>query len=231
MGKIEHNTRTNNKQTHPFSQLKRHAESKKTDLFELPKSCEYLNYERVKKQINLGESHEFDGCRYGLKQRYAKKPLPIRKPWRVTSWNFDLGESLAKKRNGNHCHGPCAGRETKDTQLYTSLLVNVILRRFAARAKCSRHHGVNLASPCIFKGFAERKKRLQGERPSTSTSPSTLRTHCGFFSAVSPGEHDAYHSWIRELWCDWIISAVVLLHIPLSTTLLDRGAVHLQDGG
>ena len=29
----------------------------------------------------------------------------------------------------------------------------------------------------------------------------------------------------------WFISAVVLLHIPLSTTLLDRGVVHLQDGG
>ena len=61
--------------------------------------------------------------------------------------------------------------------MYTSLIVNVILRRFAARAKCSRHHGVNLASPCIFKGFVE-KKELQGGRSSTSTSPSTLRTNC-----------------------------------------------------
>ena len=94
-----------------FSQLKRHAESKKAAvLFELPKGCNYWNDERLKKQIKNGESHEFDGCRYGLKQRCAKKPLPIRKPWRVISWNFDLGESLSKKCNGNHYHGPCAGR-------------------------------------------------------------------------------------------------------------------------
>ena len=85
-----------------FSQLKRHAETiKAAILFELPKGCEYWNDKRLKKQIKNGESHEFDGCRYGLKQRYAKKPLPIRKPWRVISWNFDLGGSLSKKCNGN----------------------------------------------------------------------------------------------------------------------------------
>ena len=73
-------------------------------LFELPNGCEL----ELKKQIKNGESHEF-GRRHGLKQRYAKKPLPIRKPWRVISWNFDLGKPLSKKRNGNHSHGPCAG--------------------------------------------------------------------------------------------------------------------------
>ena len=96
-----------------------------------------------------------------------------------------MGESLSKKCNGNH--SPCAGRETKDTELYTSLIVNVILRRFAARAKCSRHHGVNLASPCIFRGFVE-KKELRGGRSSTSTSPATLRTGCSFDSASHRGE-------------------------------------------
>ena len=40
-----------------------------------------------------------------------------------------------------------------------------------------------------------------------------------------------YPTRIREIWSDWILSAVVLLYIPLSTTLLDRAAVHLQDGG
>ena len=74
------------------SQFKRRAESKKAAiLFELPKGCEYWSDERLKKQIKNGDSHEFDGCRCGLKQRYAKKPLPIPKPWRVISWNFDLG--------------------------------------------------------------------------------------------------------------------------------------------
>ena len=207
-----------------FSQLKRRAESKKAAiLFELPKGCEYWNDERLKKQIKNGESHEFDGCRYGLKQRYAKKPLPIRKPWRVISWNFDLGESLSKKCNGNHSHGPCAGRETKDTQLYTSLIVNVIMRRFAARAKCSRHHGVNLASPCIFKGFVE-KKELQGGRPSTSISSSTLRNNCSFVSASQRGEQG-------ECWLH------IALGLPVerwrSCTLLDQGNLDqlLKGGG
>ena len=231
-----------------FSQLKRHAESKKAAmLFELLKSCEYWNDERLKKQIKLGESHEFDGCSYALKQRYAKKPLPIRKPWRVISWNFDLGEPLAKKCNGNHSHGPCAGRETKDTQLYTSLIANVILRRFAARAKCARHHGVNLASPCIFKGFAEKKKKLQGENllpphrrlPFVHTAASVLLQDDWNKASVGCTSLPDYllKRGGRAPHLDqgtlvyWFISAVVLLHIPLSTTLLDRRVVHLQDGG
>ena len=41
-----------------------------------------------------------------------------------------------------------------------------------------------MAPPCRFKGFVEEKKKLQSERPSTSTSPSTLRTHCSFISAT-----------------------------------------------
>ena len=57
-----------------FSQLKRHAESQRAAiLFELPKGCAYWNDDRLKKQIKNGESHEFDGCWYGLKQRYASR--------------------------------------------------------------------------------------------------------------------------------------------------------------
>ena len=56
-----------------FSQLKRHAESKKAAiLFELPKGCEYWNDERLRKQIKNGESHEFDRCRYGLKTSWSE---------------------------------------------------------------------------------------------------------------------------------------------------------------
>ena len=62
-------------------------------LFELPGSCDYWKDERLHEVVHDGTSHEFDGCRYGLKQRYAKKPLPIKKPWRVVSWNFELGSS------------------------------------------------------------------------------------------------------------------------------------------
>ena len=127
-----------------FVEIKRHAMTKRAAiLFELPGSCDYWKDERLREVVRDGISHEF-GCRYGLKQRYAKQPTPIKKPWRVVSWNFDLGSSLSKKCNGNHEHGPCAGRETKETQLYTSLIVGVILRRFRAMRRDERAHQRNL---------------------------------------------------------------------------------------
>ena len=119
-------------------------------LFELPGSCDYWKDERLHEVVHDGTSHEFDGCRYGLKQRCAKKPLPIKKPWRVVSWSFELGSSLSKKCNGNHEHGPCAGRET---QLYTSLIVSVILWRFLARAKCLQQARLKPALVCIVRGI------------------------------------------------------------------------------
>ena len=70
-----------------FVEIKRHA---MTNLFELPGSCDYWKDERLHEVVHDGTNHEFDGCRYGLKPRYAKKPLPIKKPWRVVSWNFEL---------------------------------------------------------------------------------------------------------------------------------------------
>ena len=73
-------------------EIKRHAMTKRAAvLFELPGSCDSWKDERLHEVVHDGTSHEFDGCRYGLKQRYAKKPLPIKKPWRVVSWNFELG--------------------------------------------------------------------------------------------------------------------------------------------
>ena len=46
-------------------------------LFELPGSCDYWKDERLHEVVHDGTSHEFDGCRYGLKQRYAKKPRTL----------------------------------------------------------------------------------------------------------------------------------------------------------
>ena len=72
-------------------EIKQHAMIKHAAvLFELPGSCDYWKDERLHEVVRDGTSHDFDGCRYGLKQRYAKKPLPIKKPWRVVSWNFEL---------------------------------------------------------------------------------------------------------------------------------------------
>ena len=140
-------------------------------LFELPGSCDYWKDERLHEVVHDGTSHEFDGCRYGLKQRYAKNPLPIKKPWRVVSWNFELGSSLSKKCNGNHEHGPCAGRETKETQLYTSLIVCVILRRFRARAKCLQPAPLKLALACIARGNPRKHRAATCENHTASTVP------------------------------------------------------------
>ena len=144
-----------------FVEIKRHAMTKRAAiLFELPGSCDYWKDER----------HEFDGCRYGLKQRYAKKPMPIKKSWRVVSWNFDLGSSLSNKCNGNHEHGPCAGRETKETQLHTSLIV-CVLRRFRARAKCLQPAPLKLALACVTRGSSRKHQAAACEIRTDPTVP------------------------------------------------------------
>ena len=70
---------------------------------------------------------EFDGCMYGLKSQFKDAGMAIKKPWRIVSWGvsfFDLHE----KCDGSHPHGPCAGRETRATQLYTDKIVRCIIR-------------------------------------------------------------------------------------------------------
>ena len=155
-----------------FVEIKRHAMTKRAAiLFELPGSCDYWKDERLHEVVHDGASHEFDGCRYGLKQRYAKKTLPIKKPWRVVSWSFELGSSLSKQCNGNHEHGPCAGRETKEIQLYTSIIVCVILRRFRARAKCLQPAPLKLALACIARGNPRKHRAATCESHTASTVP------------------------------------------------------------
>ena len=183
-----------------FVEIKRHAMTKRAAiLFELPGSCDYWKDERLHEVVHDGTSHEFDGCRYGLKQRYAKKPMPIKKPWRVVSWNFELGGSLSKKCNGNHEHGPCAGRETKETQLYTSIIVGVILRRFRARARCLKPAPLKLALACITRGRSRKHQATASEICTTPTaqprcwvSPEPL-VHTG--SWVSPEPQASRKSW------------------------------------
>ena len=167
-----------------FVEIKRHAMTKHAAiLFELPGSCDHWKDERLHEVVHDGTSHDFDGCRYGLKQRYAKKPLPIKKPWRVVSWNFELGDSLSKKCNGNHEHGPCAGRETKEAQLYTSLIVNVILRRFLARAKCLQQARLKPALACVVLGDPRRRQIAARGNHTTLTVPTTAGCKSNPFSS------------------------------------------------
>ena len=194
-----------------FVEIKRHAMTKRAAiLFELPGSCDYWKDERLHEVIHDGTSHDFDGCRYGLKQRYAKKPLPIKKPWRVVSWNFDLGNSLSKKCNGNHEHGPCAGRETKETQLYTSLIVSVILRRFLARAKCLQQARLKPALACIVWGNPRRRQTAACESHITSTAPKRFRARPGpQVPAGCISDPFRYHIYCCLFWVFLVLENII----------------------
>ena len=98
-------------------------------LLELPRGCDYWNDERMKFMVNGTEStvHEFDGCMYGLKSQFKDAGTAIKKPWRIVSWGVSFPE-LHTKCDGSHSHGPCAGRETRATQLYTDKIVRCIIR-------------------------------------------------------------------------------------------------------
>ena len=99
-------------------------------LLELPKGCNYWRDERMVSMINGTDSftHEFDGCMYGLKSRFTKTGTPIKKPWRMISRGVSF-KNLHGKCDGSHTHGPCAGKETRITQLYTEQIVKIILKR------------------------------------------------------------------------------------------------------
>ena len=73
--------------------------------------------------------------------------------------------------NGNHEHGPCAGRETKETQLYTSLIVCVILRRFRARAKRLQPAPLKLALACVTRGNSRKHQAAACEIRTDPTVP------------------------------------------------------------
>ena len=98
-------------------------------LLELPRGCDYWNDERMKFMINGTSStiHEFDGCMYGLKSQFKDAGTAIKKPWRIVSWGVSFSD-LHEKCDGSHSYGPCAGRETRASQLYTDKIVRCIIR-------------------------------------------------------------------------------------------------------
>lgn len=89
-------------------------------------------------------SHDFDGCMYGLESHYGRKGS-IKKPWRVVSWGVKF-DGLKKTCNGSHEHVPCAGRETKRTQMYTDEIVTIILK--GAMGKMREHRKVKPLDVC-----------------------------------------------------------------------------------
>ena len=96
---------------------------------ELPRGCMYWNNSDVKFLVEGTDStiHDFDGGCYGLRQKFGDSNLYIKKPWRIVSWNVDVGNRLSLRCDGRHERAPCAGRETLHTQIYTSKIVSIIL--------------------------------------------------------------------------------------------------------
>lgn len=69
---------------------------------ELKRGCLYWTYDDVRFMIDGTDSttHDFDGCCYGLRQRFGDSNLYIKKPWRIVSWNVNVGEKLSLKCDG-----------------------------------------------------------------------------------------------------------------------------------
>ena len=112
-------------------------------LLELPKGCDYWKDKRMIDMINGTDSftHEFDGCMYGIKSKYTKTGTPIKKPWRIISWGVSF-KNLHEKCDGSHVHGPCAGKETRITQLHAEQIVKVILKGVKNQMLLNNAYGI-----------------------------------------------------------------------------------------
>ena len=97
-------------------------------LMELPRGCDYWHDRRMTDLLDGTEhfEHSFNGCMYGLKSSYSSKPMPIKKPRKIISWNIDF-PGLHATCDKSHEHVECAGRETKQTQTYTPQIVACIM--------------------------------------------------------------------------------------------------------
>ena len=90
--------------------------------------------------------HDFDGCCFGLRQKFGVSNMYIKKRWRISSWNVGIGNRLSLRCDGRHEHAPCAGRETLHAQIYTSKIASIILQE--QRPRC----GIQEAQPTIVHG-------------------------------------------------------------------------------
>ena len=131
--------------------------------------------------------HEFDGCMYGLKSQFKDAGTAIKKPWRIVSWGvsfFDLHE----KCDGSHPHGPCAGRETRATQLYTDKIVRCIIRGVKNQMLWN-----------IAEGTKQPKKvnnKLNIQKPRNKA--------CTCLSIINDEDEDKMNQHLDQLLLDWI---------------------------
>ncbi len=100
---------------------------------ELPRHCLYWKDSRVTSVLaKYGFlDADFDGCQYGLVAKFGReKGHPICKPWRIATLRSTLPDYLCKVCSGSHAlhHTRCGGANTKETQCYTPLIVNMLFK-------------------------------------------------------------------------------------------------------
>ena len=106
--------------------------------FEWPAQCSMWELPEVASMISELSLNKvrLDGCAVGL---HSSKGVPIKKPWTVATSSpklFDRFEPLRCTNDHEHC--PCAGGETKRTELYTDTMVGHIHMAVDEEAKDRR---------------------------------------------------------------------------------------------
>ena len=110
--------------------------------FEWPTGCSLWNHDLV---VNFLEEFalnkvDFHGCAAGLKS--SKTNQPIKKPWTVASTSPAVTKALGRFRcpgkDEHPAHEPCAGIETKRTELYTQQMADAVHRAIKDEALSHR---------------------------------------------------------------------------------------------
>ena len=73
-----------------FERLESRPKLQFRSLLELPRHCDYWKDPKMLKLLDKhhGQSNEFDGCCYGLREQFGHPPRYIKKPWRIFSWGL-----------------------------------------------------------------------------------------------------------------------------------------------
>ena len=108
---------------------------------EWPRGCSYWLLPKVVKLCKLYNLQfvDFDGCMLGLTSIYDDKP--IKKPWRIATNDTVIAKAFEGFLCQGHAeHHPCAGKDTKLTENYTPLFVDMLHNAFRRSVNDSMKH-------------------------------------------------------------------------------------------
>ena len=87
--------------------------------------------------------------------------------------------------DGSHIHGPCAGKETRVTQLYTELIVKIILKGVKNQMLLNNAYGI--------------KRNLKPKKPQYFQALTCVRVNQGY---ICQDEHDQQGlQFLHFLYC------------------------------